>query len=660
MMEKILTVIIPTYNMEKYLDKCLTSLIIDDKELMRQLEVLVINDGSKDRSSEIAHNYESKYPDTFRVIDKENGNYGSCINRGLKEATGKYVKVLDADDSYDTKGFAQYLDELETIDADLVVTDYVTVNTEDNITKSITYTFPQNRYFTIGQLNKKIQMHAITYRTNNLHKIGYHQTEGISYTDQEWIFWPFIAVEKIIYLPVSVYRYLLGREGQTCDLSVYYKSVKQLMRITESCLSVYNTVKSTVTSDTKVYLRDLLYDHLTMMYSFFIIHGINNIYEDLLRLDDDLAMTDRDLYELTGKATSGRRSHVRYISVWRKSGRRHTPPHSFASLPDITQLLCPSEDGCCEVIESDCGNPRVACVIVTYNRKEQLIQCLDAVQAQTQKPVRVYITDNASTDGTVECVKQWGGYNCVKNGIAYKYLLNERNEGGAGGFYLGMKTAYEDGGYDGIWVMDDDGMPDIYCLERLCAFIDEYDYIAPTVLSIEDHTKLAFPSNEICNVSELINMCGTKGYVKDYACPFNGILYTRKLINTIGFPIKDLFIWGDEINYDLRAKEAGFIPITVLNSIHYHPKCKVSLKKTLLGHSIVFVPQKWKGYCHYRNFIYNYKHRISLLKLLWYYLKHAYYFIFILRDFSWLTCFTDAYFSGLCNRLNGHLKYMKK
>ena len=95
-MEKVLSIIIPTYNMENYLHKCLDSLLVEDKNLRDALEVLVIIDGSKDRSSEIGHEYEEKYPGVFRVIDKENGNYGSCINRGLKEATGKYVKILDA------------------------------------------------------------------------------------------------------------------------------------------------------------------------------------------------------------------------------------------------------------------------------------------------------------------------------------------------------------------------------------------------------------------------------------------------------------------------------------------------------------------------------------------------------------------------------------
>ena len=132
-MNKILTIIIPTYNMEKYLRRCLDSLIIDE-EGMKQLEVLVINDGSKDSSSQIAHEYQDKYPDTYRVIDKENGNYGSCINRGLKEATGKYVKVLDSDDTYDNHSLVEYLQTLNTIDVDIIVTNVSICNKDAKIT----------------------------------------------------------------------------------------------------------------------------------------------------------------------------------------------------------------------------------------------------------------------------------------------------------------------------------------------------------------------------------------------------------------------------------------------------------------------------------------------------------------------------------------------
>ena len=111
-MDKVLSIIVPTYNMERYLDKCLSSLCVTDHNLLNTLEVLVINDGSKDASSKIGHRYHDEYPYVFRVIDKENGNYGSCINRGLKEATGKYIKVLDADDYFDSSVLGQYLDFL--------------------------------------------------------------------------------------------------------------------------------------------------------------------------------------------------------------------------------------------------------------------------------------------------------------------------------------------------------------------------------------------------------------------------------------------------------------------------------------------------------------------------------------------------------------------
>lgn len=117
-MEKLITIIIPTYNMERYLAKCLDTLVISD-ENMGLLEVLVVNDGSKDASGRIAHWYEGKYPATFRVIDKENGNYGSCVNKGLQEAKGKYVKVLDADATFAREEFNGYVDFLKETDADL-------------------------------------------------------------------------------------------------------------------------------------------------------------------------------------------------------------------------------------------------------------------------------------------------------------------------------------------------------------------------------------------------------------------------------------------------------------------------------------------------------------------------------------------------------------
>ena len=113
--------------MENYLESCLNSLLTDNMSL---IEVLVINDGSKDSSYDIAHRYETKYPEVFVVIDKGNGNYGSCVNVGLRRATGKYIKVLDADDCFNTRVFEAYLNDMKNCDTDMVISDYVKVYPE--------------------------------------------------------------------------------------------------------------------------------------------------------------------------------------------------------------------------------------------------------------------------------------------------------------------------------------------------------------------------------------------------------------------------------------------------------------------------------------------------------------------------------------------------
>ena len=228
-MEKILTIVVPTYNMQDYLRRCLDSLIVPEEQ-MTQLEVLVINDGSKDKSSAIAHEYQDKYPGTFKVIDKENGNYGSCVNRGLKEATGKYIKILDADDWFDTIGVSKFLSKLISIDSDVIITGFDVMDAIGKMTKKWKISCPPYKEMTLKDLMEYhplgILMHAICYRTGLLRDISYVQPEGISYTDQIWINEPLANAKSIIYFPITVYKYFVGREGQTVDPNVSIKNIK--------------------------------------------------------------------------------------------------------------------------------------------------------------------------------------------------------------------------------------------------------------------------------------------------------------------------------------------------------------------------------------------------------------------------------------------------
>lgn len=303
---------------------------------------------------------------------------------------------------------------------------------------------------------------------------------------------------------------------------------------------------------------------------------------------------------------------------------------------------------------------QIACVIVTYNRKHLLKRCLDAVAKQTFKPSFVYILDNASTDGTRESVIKWGVNDTQKDDIYYKYILNKKNEGGAGGFYRGMKYAMEDGDYDALWVMDDDGEPEKECLKNLVSYLGDYDYIAPIVLSDEDHDTCSFVPNT--NYEEFCKKADEGGVVVDWASPFNGILYSARLIQKIGYPKKEMFIWGDEINYHLRAKKAGFLPITVVNSIHYHPINRVVGYKDESNKNIfIIVDQKdWKLYCALRNQIYNlhliYNKYVAFKKAREKYRAYIHFYHSI-GDYSHDCLILDAAISGYIGYFGGLKKF---
>ena len=232
--------------MEKYLRKCLNSLIIKDESVFNTIEVLVINDGSKDSSSAIGHEYEKKYPKIFHVIDKENGNYGSCINRGLKEATGKYIKVLDADDYFDTDVFCTFVKRLVEINTELVISDYDVVDEGDKISYSFTFgskikpNLPLDFSHVINKENLNIQMHGVCYKKSIFNNIGYHQIEGVSYTDQLWTFYPLTQVKSIYYFPNALYKYLIGREGQTMANLMEVKNIDQLMVVALEMARVFD------------------------------------------------------------------------------------------------------------------------------------------------------------------------------------------------------------------------------------------------------------------------------------------------------------------------------------------------------------------------------------------------------------------------------------
>lgn len=327
-MSKLLSIIVPTYNMEKYLHKCLDSLLVSD-ENMERLEVLVINDGSKDSSSQIAHEYEAKYPQTFKVIDKENGNYGSCINRGLKEVTGKYVKVLDADDSFVMEMLDKFIDYLQDKDVDLVINDFVIVDENDIVTESYTFDLATNKDFTLREIPKAmiewIWHHGITYKTNILKIIDYHQTEGVSYTDDEWIFMPMHRVESVAYFPYVLYRYLIGREGQTFAPEVMKSSFDKRIIVGKSMVQYFVGIEQLVSNDTKSYMTEKLRSRLSVIYNFYLTKEYSREGNERLKeFDMFIKRQSQFVYDLLANRKD-KLFGKNYINEWRLSNYASSP-----------------------------------------------------------------------------------------------------------------------------------------------------------------------------------------------------------------------------------------------------------------------------------------------------------------------------------------------
>lgn len=328
-MEKILTLIIPTYNMERYLGRCLNSLILSCEE-MEKLEVLIINDGSKDASSCIAHEYETQYPQTFRVIDKENGNYGSCVNRGLKEMTGKYVKILDADDFFENESLPMFLNRLEQVDADLVLTDMAELYEDGKeIRKGYLFEPEQilnSNYLASNDFIDKINMHSVTYRGKIFTTANYNQTEGISYTDQEWIFYPMVAVNSIVYYPLLIYKYMLDRQGQTMSIENETKNVSHKIIISEKMIDY---VVSTTFEDyaKEKYTFQRLSKFTRVIYKLVLLFQKENQYlsttATIKSFDTKIKEEAPLLYEESDSFLVSKEIPLKFVRYWRKYGRRY-------------------------------------------------------------------------------------------------------------------------------------------------------------------------------------------------------------------------------------------------------------------------------------------------------------------------------------------------
>lgn len=326
-MEKILSVIVPAYNMEHYLAKCLDSLVVG-AEYISRLEVIIINDGSTDNTLRIAQEFAEKYAATFRVIDKSNGDYGSCVNRGLKEATGKYIKILDADDYFTTDNLVSFLVFLEETDADLVISSYNKVcvgakTTEKFFSWSIS-SMPTDicdHSLQSVLFSKDFQMHAVTYKKDIFSELDYHQTEGISYTDQEWMFSPMTKVRIVDFFEYPIYNYCVGRIGQTMDTEVQKHQVGHNVKGLYKMLAEYKHMEKPSNIIAK-YLLLRLDQRSSHIYKTYLLYNLP--IEELLEVERQIRSISPDYYQHLDQLVVHKVYPYRFIRSFRASHKRTT------------------------------------------------------------------------------------------------------------------------------------------------------------------------------------------------------------------------------------------------------------------------------------------------------------------------------------------------
>ncbi|WP_086314106.1 hypothetical protein A5821_001679 [Enterococcus sp. 7F3_DIV0205] len=244
---KILSVIVPAYNSEDYLHRAVDSLL---KEAAN-VEIIIVNDGSTDKTGEIANRYNQHYPDTVKVIHQDNGGHGAAVTTGLQAATGHYFKVVDSDDWVDSTAYSRVIHQLKQLTndrkIDMLVTNYVYEKVGAFRKKRVLYkrVIPENKIVGWSETNFRqgnyLLMHSIIFNTDLLKRINLRLPRHTFYVDNLFVFEPMQYVRKIYYLNVDFYRYFIGREDQSVNENKMIKQIDQQLLVNKKMIELYSS-----------------------------------------------------------------------------------------------------------------------------------------------------------------------------------------------------------------------------------------------------------------------------------------------------------------------------------------------------------------------------------------------------------------------------------
>lgn len=314
----ILSILIPVYNTEKYIRRCMDSLLVP--EVNDDIEVLVVSDGSKDDSVHIVKEYVERYPDTVVLVDKENGGHGSTINVGIEKARGKYFRVLDSDDWFNTTEFVKFVTRLKDEDADLVVCDYRKEHTYNSRSEYFEYkNLEDMKQYDLDQIDVGILageyfvMATSTYKTDVLRSSGLKLLEKTFYVDMQYNVVPITKVKTFTYYHLDIYRYFIGRKEQSMNMDNFVRNQEHHKKMIKWLIEYYTGISDQLSKNKREYIEIILTYTLNTHYSIYCEYDNDHAraYREIKDFDKYLMETNKKLY--------GRLNCMAYVRYNRKT-----------------------------------------------------------------------------------------------------------------------------------------------------------------------------------------------------------------------------------------------------------------------------------------------------------------------------------------------------
>lgn len=285
---KLLSFAIPCYNSEAYMKNCIESLLPGGEDV----EILIVDDGSKDGTAKIADEYQSKYPSIVRAIHKENGGHGSAVNAGIENATGLYFKVVDSDDWVKESAYQKILDTLRELTGgertlDMLISNFVyekvgekrnkVMRYQHAIPEGVLFVWDDVRHFFKGQY---ILMHSVIYRTKLLRECGLKLPEHTFYVDNIYVYEPLPYVKTMYYLDVNFYRYYIGRADQSVNEQVMISRIDQQIKVNKLMVDYFVQNRAKICSNKK--LRSYMLNYLEIITTISTVLAIKSGTEENL------------------------------------------------------------------------------------------------------------------------------------------------------------------------------------------------------------------------------------------------------------------------------------------------------------------------------------------------------------------------------------------